>query len=221
MAQTQLIDIYHALLERFGPQHWWPGETEFEMMVGAVLTQNTNWGNVEKALTNLKNAGLLTADKIDKLPPQRLAELVKPAGYFNIKAKRLKNLIHWLCATYDGNLDNLRPLSVDRLREELLSINGVGRETADSIILYALKKPTFVVDAYTHRILSRHHLIDREAGYEDIKEFCQSHLPEDVQLYNEFHALIVKLGKTYCKTRPQCPGCPLEGTPHTVEADEF
>jgi endonuclease III related protein len=214
-----LMEFYEALLARYGPQDWWPGETDFEVMVGAVLTQNTNWKNVEKAIANLKAADLLTPPALDDLAERQLAEYIRPAGYFNIKAKRLKNLIRWLMDEFDGSLKPLRDYSIDRLREELLSINGIGRETADSIILYALHKPTFVVDTYTYRVLVRHGCIDAESDYELIKEFFESHLPEDVQLFNEFHALIVQVGKNHCKPRPLCADCPLEQFDHDKEPE--
>jgi len=213
----ELIDIYEALLGHFGRQGWWPGESGFEMMVGAVLTQNTNWGNVEKAVANLKKAGCLSPAVIDRMGPKELAELIRPAGYFNIKAKRLKNLVGWFCQEYQGSTELLAGLSVARLREELLSINGIGPETADSIILYALAKPTFVVDTYTCRVLVRHGFIEAECGYEEVKDFCESHLPAEVALYNEFHALLVAAGKNHCKVRAQCLHCPLEQFDHYTE----
>ncbi|GAF99614.1 unnamed protein product, partial [marine sediment metagenome] len=189
----ELMSFYQALWARYGPQGWWPGQSSFEVMVGAVLTQNTNWKNVEKAIANLKTANSLTHQAIDRMSCETLAQLIRPAGYFNLKARRLKNLIRWLSEQFHGSLEALSECSIDRLRQELLSVNGIGPETADSIILYALQKPTFVVDAYTCRILVRHGFLDSESDYEQIKEFCQNHLPEDVDLYNEFHALIVRV----------------------------
>lgn len=211
------MQFYQVLLDHYGRQHWWPGDSPFEVMVGAVLTQNTNWSNVEKAIRNLKQADTLDPHKIDELTPEKLAGLIKPAGYFNIKAKRLKNLIHWFCREYDGSIEELKELSVERLREDLLQINGIGRETADSILLYALEKPAFVVDTYTCRILVRHGCIGAEYDYEQIKEYCQEQLPPDLALYNELHALIVCVGKNHCKPRPQCMDCPLEAFEHTLE----
>jgi len=216
-ADNQLMTFYDVLLKSFGPQHWWPGDTPFEVMVGAVLTQNTNWSNVEKAINNLKAANLLTPEKLNTLSTKELAELIRPAGYFNIKARRLQNLVRWFCAEYDAQIDCLQELTVDRLRAELLSINGVGRETADSIILYALEKPTFVVDTYTYRILSRHHLIDPESDYEQIKEYCEMNVTSEIAIFNEFHALFVRLGKDYCKPRPKCENCPLRSFEHTIQ----
>jgi endonuclease-3 related protein len=217
MINQTLNEIYQLLFERFGPQHWWPGDTQFEIIIGAILTQNTNWTNVEKAITNLKAADCLSPEKLYHLEITRLAELIRPAGYFNIKAKRLKSFLNWLFENYDGKLLNLESLDTIRLRDELLAIKGVGRETADSILLYALNRPVFVVDAYTARVAIRHELIEPGADYEQLRELFQLNLPEDVQLFNEYHALLVKLGKEFCRPKARCPGCPLEKLPHTVE----
>jgi endonuclease-3 related protein len=216
MLSDQLKQIYDLLYKRFGPQDWWPGDTPFEVIVGAVLTQNTNWTNVEKAITNLKKAKVLTPDKLHRLDIAKLAELIRPAGYYNIKASRLKNLIGWLFINYAGNLAVLKDVDTDRLRGELLSVSGIGPETADSILLYALDRPVFVVDAYTARICSRHHLIDDGADYHQIQELFESNLPADVKLFNEYHALLVRLGKDFCRPAPQCQTCPLNSLPHSV-----
>ena len=213
----ELIRFYEALLARFGPQGWWPGESGFEVMVGAVLTQNTNWANVEKAIANLKKENLLDPAALNDISREKLAQLIRPAGYFNVKTKRLKNLIGWFCREYQGSLEALAQSDISRLREELLSVNGIGLETADSIILYALGKPTFVVDTYTYRVLVRHGCIDMESDYEQIKEYCEGHLLEEVTLYNEFHALIVRVGKEYCRPKPRCADCPLEQFEHCIE----
>ncbi len=202
--------IYELLLAAYGPQHWWPGETPFEMMVGAVLTQNTNWKNVEKAIANLRSRGLLSPEALHRLRPAELAELIRPAGYYNIKAKRLGNLVRFLVEEFAGDLGAMRRLSAGELRERLLSVNGVGRETADSIALYALEKPTFVVDAYTARVMHRHGLIDETADYDEIKETFESNLPLDAKMFNEYHGLIVRVGKLHCRKRPVCEGCPLD-----------
>ena len=209
MSSERLRKIYDLLYARFGPQHWWPGDTPFEVVVGAVLTQNTNWGNVEKAIANLKKAKMLTPEKLHKIKSAELAKLIRPAGYFNIKASRLKNLIDWLFKNYAGKLAKLKTISTHQLRGQLLGVSGVGPETADSILLYAFDRPVFVVDAYTRRILSRHHLIKFEAGYEQIRTFFESSLPENIQLFNEYHALLVRTGKFFCKPTPLCAGCPL------------
>ena len=205
-----LMKIYHKLFATFGSQGWWPGDGPFEVLVGAVLTQNTNWGNVERALQNLKAAGKLSPQALHQTRPHELAELIRPAGYFNVKANRLKNLIDWFFENYDGNLKAMFSENLDSLREGLLSVRGIGRETADSILLYAGDMPSFVVDAYTYRVLSRHLLIPEDSTYEEIKSFFEDNLPKDVQLYNEYHALLVKVGKDYCKPRnPRCNECPL------------
>jgi endonuclease-3 related protein len=217
MLSEQLTEIYQMLFDRFGPQHWWPGETAFEIITGAILTQNTSWANVEKAIANLKTANLLTAEEIYHLDASKLAELIRPAGYYNIKAKRLKSFLNWLFQNYDGQLTNLENLDTDRLRAELLAVKGVGRETADSILLYAFDRPIFVVDAYTARVAVRHGLIEPGADYEQLRDLFQSNLPQDVQLFNEFHALLVRLGKDFCRPKAKCPGCPLEKLPHTLD----
>jgi endonuclease-3 related protein len=219
MTGKQLTEIYDLLFERFGAQHWWPGETQFEIMTGAILTQNTNWTNVEKAIGNLKRAGLLEPKRIYQFDTSKLAELIRPAGYYNIKAKRLKNFLAWLFNEYGGQLKDLDDVPTEILRGQLLSITGIGPETADSILLYALDRPVFVVDAYTARIATRHHLIDSGADYEQLRELFQSNLPEDVRLFNEYHALLVRVGKEFCRPRPNCGDCPLNHLPHTVERE--
>lgn len=206
---STLTDIYNRLYSAFGPRHWWPGDSPFEVVVGAILTQNTNWKNVEKAIQNLKDAGEFTPERLHEIDIHKLAGLIKPAGYFNVKAKRLKKFINWLFKNYDGSLSQMFAQELAPLRERLLSVNGIGPETADSILLYAGNKPTFVVDAYTHRILSRHNLIPQESMYYDIKAFLEENLPEDVKLYNEYHALLVQLGKEYCRPKKRCESCPL------------
>ncbi len=213
----QLTEIYGLLFERFGPQHWWPGETRFEIIVGAILTQNTSWSNVEKAIDNLKAANMLDVNTLNNLPIEELAQLIKPAGYFNVKAKRLKSFMDWLFVEYGGELDSLEQLSTDQLREELLGVKGIGPETSDSIVLYAFDKPIFVVDAYTARVMARHELVEPPFDYEGLQMLFTSSLNEDVQLYNEYHALLVCVGKEFCKPKAKCPGCPLEKLPHHLE----
>ncbi len=215
----QLTQIYQLLFGRFGPQNWWPGETLFEIITGAILTQNTNWTNVKKAITNLKSADLLNPEKLHQLELSDLAGLIRPAGYYNIKAKRLKNFIDWLFQNYDGQLANLENIDTDRLRAELLDIKGIGRETADSILLYALGRPIFVVDAYTARVAVRHGLIEPDTDYEQLQELFQSNLPQDVKLFNEYHALLVRAGKDYCRPQAKCTGCPLEDLPHNLDIE--
>lgn len=207
-------EMYEALLARFGPQKWWPGQTPTEVVIGAILTQNTAWRNVTRAIDNLRVAGLLDLPALQKVPLEQLAEIIRPAGYYNVKARRLRNLVDHVCGPYRGDLDAFFDQPVYALREELLSINGVGRETADSIILYAALKPTFVVDAYTARILRRHYLIDDTVDYEDIKTLFETALPADLQIYNEYHALIVACGKDYCRPQARCDLCPLAAFAH-------
>jgi endonuclease-3 related protein len=207
---ANLRDYYKSLLRRFGPQDWWPGETPFEVMVGAILTQNTAWSNVEKAIHNLKTYDLLDPHKLHELDQDTLALAIKPAGYFNVKAKRLKSFIDWFVTRHQGDVEALKRIPPDRLRAELLEVKGIGPETADSILLYALDVPTFVVDAYTYRVLTRHDLIGEEATYEDMKELFQKRLPPDRKLFNEFHALIVAVGKDFCRSKARCDECPLK-----------
>lgn len=206
----ELMSIYDSLYAHYGPQHWWPGDTPFEVMVGAILTQNTNWGNVEKAISNLKAAGALSAKKIYDMPEAELARLIRPSGYFNIKAKRLKAFITYFIGRYGGSVARIKKTDCDTLRREVLAVNGVGPETADSILLYALGCPTFVVDAYTKRIFSRHGFFAEDADYHDVRSFFMERLPVDVQLYNEYHALIVRLAKDRCmKKAGICELCVL------------
>ena len=221
MISDQLNEVYQRLFDCFGPQHWWPGQTQFEIITGAILTQNTNWANVEKAIANLKSANCLTPERLYHLDVSQLAEYIRPAGYYNIKTKRLKNFINWLFENYDGRLTNLETVDTDQLRAELLAINGIGFETADSILLYALARPVFVVDAYTARIAFRHQLIEPDANYEQLRELFQSNLPEDTQLFNEYHALLVRVGKEFCRPKARCPGCPLEELPHSLDTEYF
>jgi len=206
-----LLQIYNTLYKTFGPQHWWPGDTPFEIAVGAILTQNTNWGNVEKAIINLKQSGALDANVLHKIPHAKLAALIKPAGYFNIKAKRLKHFLSFLANHYSGVIEGMKDNDLHQLRHQLLEVNGIGPETADSILLYSLDKPIFVIDAYTKRVLTRHNIIPEDATYHEVQELFHKSLPADVPLYNEYHALFVMTGKHYCKPKPKCQGCPLEG----------
>jgi len=221
MSRQTLLDIYNRLYERYGPQHWWPGETQFEIIVGAILTQNTSWKNVEKAITNLKDAGSLTPEQLHALPIGQLAELIRPAGYFNIKSQRLKHFLDWLFEKHDGTLESLEDLPLSTLREQLLAIKGIGPETADSICLYGFNKPVFVVDAYTARIFGRHGMIEAPSGYEQIQELFHGGLKHDATLFNEFHALIVQVGKEHCKRKPICDGCPLEDLPHQIDQELY
>jgi len=226
-----LLEMYESMRAEFGRQGWWPtsaekhategrpGDGALEICVGAILTQNTNWRNVEKAIANLRSAGLTSVSALEAKPQAELAELIRPAGYFNVKAKRLKNFIARVFESFGDDIEGFLDRPVEVLREELLSINGVGRETADSMILYAAGKPVFVVDAYTHRIALRHGLISPEDDYEAIRELFESQLPQDVALWNDFHAQLVCVGKGFCRPRaPACDACPLKAFPHDLDA---
>lgn len=212
MTENKFKEIYSLLSQHFGPQGWWPGDSPFEIMVGAVLTQNTNWENVRKAITNLKEAEILSFAALSALSVDELAQFIKPSGYFNIKAKRLKNLLQMITERYQGQMELLFAEDLPAGREALLSVKGIGPETADSILLYAANHPIFVVDTYTHRIFSRHHLVAEESDYYSLQEAFHDKLPTQSALYNEYHALIVALGKDYCrKNNPRCTQCPLQG----------
>lgn len=202
--------VYQRIFSLFGPQRWWPADSPFEVIVGAILTQNTNWSNVERAIKNLKKAKVLEAKKLYELPHSKLAGLIRPAGYFNIKAGRLKEFLRFFFQNYQGDLKNMRNKKSAVLREELLAVKGIGPETADSILLYALNRPIFVVDAYTRRIFFRHSLIEEDASYSQIQNLFMKSVQNDVELFNEYHALLVRLGKDFClKSKPKCPICPL------------
>lgn len=206
-----LTEMYYLLYKAFGPQRWWPGETPFEIAVGAILTQNTNWGNVEKAINNLKKQKSLNAKTLHNMADKKLALLIKPAGYYNIKTKRLKKFLDFFTNHYKGSIEKMKTADKETLREKLLNINGIGPETADSILLYALKKPIFVIDAYTKRALVRHGIVSEGSTYHEMQEIFHKNLPQDTTLFNEFHALFVKLGKDFCRTKPRCEACPLKG----------
>ncbi len=208
---SRVQEAFDLLFQHFGPQEWWPGDTALEILVGAVLTQNTNWGNVEKAIANIKSQGLMNFEALHTLKIEQLAELVKPSGYYNVKAKRLHNLLQMISDRYDGDLEFFIDEELYAARDALLQVKGVGPETADVILLYACNKPIFVVDAYTHRVFHRHNMIEEETDYHSMQEIFMDGLEQNSQLYNEYHALIVRLGKDYCKkTNPLCEGCPLE-----------
>lgn len=202
-------EVYHRLFEARGHQCWWPGETPFEVVVGAVLTQNTAWKNVEKAISNLKKASCLDPQALFAMPTEELSSLIRPAGYYNIKAKRLKALLGFLISEAGGDVLNLSRLPVMELRRSLLAIQGIGRETADSIILYAVGKPIFVVDAYTRRIFSRLGLLDDKMDYDEIRAIFESNLKPDLELFKDYHAQIVVHGKDQCRKKPRCDGCVL------------
>ena len=215
--KSRLERFYKELYNKFGPQAWWPAETALECILGAILTQNTSWKNVEKALDNLMSDNLISIERLSLITADELAFLIRPSGYYNQKAFKIKNFVSFLTREYSGSLDNLLAEDKSSLREKLLSLKGIGPETADSIMLYAGMKPVFVVDVYTWRILSRHGLVPLDTSYGEIQELFTDSLDEDVGMFNEYHALLVKLGKEHCKKRnPLCAGCPLEYDPHTV-----
>ena len=206
---SPLAAIFRALLKHFGPQHWWPGRTRLEVCVGAILTQNTAWTNVEHAIRNLRRARALNLPALHVAPLPQLAAWIRPAGYFNVKARRLRAFTTLVTERFGGRLEKLFALPTTQLRAALLAVNGIGPETADSIMLYAAQQPVFVVDAYTRRFLHRHGWISAKASYDEVATLFTAHLPGDEKLFNEFHALIVALGKNYCRTRPLCAKCPL------------
>lgn len=206
----QLRAYYDVLFQAHGPQHWWPGRTRFEVIVGAILTQSTSWTNVERAITALRRENLLSAMALEHLPLARLSKLIRSSGYFRQKARKLKAFVHFLRLRYQGSLDKMFATPTLELREQLLGVHGIGPETADSILLYAGNHPVFVVDAYTRRILERHQLIDGKHSYEQMRRLFEQNLPLSPQLYNEFHALIVHTGKHFCRKRqPDCDRCAL------------
>ena len=204
-----LQDIYSRLLQCYGSQHWWPADEPFEVMVGAILTQSAAWLNVEKAITNLKAARALSPQALRRFGLAEIATLIRPCGYYNAKARKLKSLAHWLGEYCNDNLNKLFANSTDQLRQQLLSVYGIGQETADSIILYAANKPIFVIDAYTRRIINRIGLAPDSNSYTAYQSLFMDNLPADVGLFNEYHALLVCLGKNVCRTRPLCQQCCL------------
>ncbi len=205
--QTPFHHVYHLLDAAYGPQHWWPGETPFEVMVGAILTQNTAWTNVEQAIANLKQAGWLTPQAVVTVERDALAQCLRPSGYFNVKAERLVHFCEWLLD--QGGLTSLCRWSTDRLRAGLLGVKGIGPETADAILLYAFQRPVFVIDAYTRRIFSRLGLLDAHAGYESLRHHFEQTLGPDIPRFNQYHALIVRHAKVACRSRPHCADCAL------------
>ncbi|MBN1406058.1 MAG: endonuclease III domain-containing protein [Candidatus Omnitrophica bacterium] len=207
--KDRLSLVYSVLYKIYGPQKWWPADSVFEVIVGAILTQNTSWKNVERAIANLKSSRNLSPERLRKISIKKLASIIKPSGYHNVKAKRLKNFIKYLFKSYKGSLNRLFSQPIAAIRQGLLSVNGIGPETADSIILYAAKKPVFVIDAYTKRILFRCGIIKYDLPYEQIQAVFHKNLPMNAALFNEYHALIVEHGKNVCKTKPLCCKCAL------------
>ncbi|MBN1881178.1 MAG: endonuclease III domain-containing protein [Deltaproteobacteria bacterium] len=210
--RTLLETIYQSLHGHFGHRNWWPGDTPFEIAVGAILTQNTSWANVTKAIDNLKGAGVLTQSAMARLPQNELEELIRPSGFFRVKGRRLKCFLDYLAREWEGDMSLALAGDLTAARERLLGVSGIGPETADSILLYAGGRPVFVVDAYTKRVLVRHDLVDETASYHDIQALFMDHLPHDAELFNDFHAQFVAVGKEYCRPKhPRCSECPLEG----------
>ena len=207
--RATLLDYYRDLHSRYGPQDWWPGESPFEVAVGAILVQGTKWRNVEKAIATLKTYGLLDPVRILETDDETLGLAIRPSGTFRVKARRLRTFVRWF-VDRGGDVDRIRELGLSRLREELLEIRGIGRETADAILLYAFGLPSFVIDRYTWRILTRHEMAPEDVTYEEMKEMFEGSLGRDRELYNEFHALIVRVGIEHCRSKAKCAGCPLE-----------
>jgi len=207
---SELLSIYQKLFDRYGPRNWWPAESAFEMAIGAILTQNTNWNNVEKAIANLRAEEALDCQRICAIERLELEALIRPAGFFRQKAERLQLFACYLRDHYQGSLENMLRQPLEPLREELLALKGVGPETADSILLYAGEQPSFVVDAYTGRLFTRLGLLRGDEKYAPIRSFFMSRLPAETGLYNEYHALIVVQCKEHCRKRPLCADCPLE-----------
>ena len=208
-----LLTLFETLLHAFGPQGWWPAETPFEVIVGAILTQNTSWNNVTQAIERLKKRDLLELPRILEADPETLRECVKPSGFYNQKTRYLLAFCRHVHLHHHGHLEAFLGQDVPLLRRELLSIPGIGPETADSIILYAAQKPSFVVDAYTKRILSRHGWVPPTIGYEALRQVFMDALPPDVYLFQEFHALLVRVGHLFCRRTPRCDGCPVDVVP--------
>jgi endonuclease-3 related protein len=209
-----LPEIYRILFDAFGPQHWWPARTPTEVVIGAILTQNTAWRNVERAIAALDAAGALDFPRLHELSEAQLAELIRPAGTYRVKARRLKAFVAWLMESAGGDLHAALSGDLAEVRRRLLDVPGIGPETADAILLYAGGRPSFVVDAYTGRILFRHLLVPPDAGYAEIKALFEEALPPDAAVFNEYHALLVELAKRHCRARPDCDRCPLRPLPH-------
>lgn len=206
---SPLIEMYQLLMAHYGPTHWWPGDTDFEVAIGAILTQNTAWTNVEKAIDNLKREDLLDPVRLLNAPLEHLETALRPSGYYRQKAERLRIFCDYLQSRYRGRIANMRKKPTDLLRAELLALKGIGPETADDILLYACHKIIFVVDAYTRRILFRHGMAPETLGYADLQALFHDDLPADLNLFQEFHGLIVYTGKDFCRTKPRCTDCPL------------
>lgn len=207
--RNELLEIYEKMDRHFGDLKWWPADGPFEVMVGAILTQNAAWANVEKAIAALKKRNLLNPESILGISDEYLADLIRPSGYYRLKASRLKSFVRFFTENYFGNVKIMQKEDLWALRERLLGVWGIGRETADSILLYACEKPVFVVDTYTKRILYRHGLITKDLTYEAVQYLFMQNLPHDRSLFNQYHALLVNTGKHFCRKNPDCAGCPL------------
>lgn len=216
-----LLDIYNRLFSAYGPQYWWPADGPFEVIIGAILTQSTAWGNVEKSIITLKDRDALSPEVLRQLSREELAEMVYPSGYYNAKALKIKAFVQWLGENWNDDLDRLFALDTLQLRQTLLGLYGIGEETADSIILYAARKTVFVIDAYTRRIISRLGLASPTQSYSVLQGLFMQHLPLDERLFNEYHALLVRHGKDACKKRPLCGGCCLSSLCSIHKASSF
>ncbi len=207
--RERLEEIYQRLRRQYGPQNWWPGNGSFEIAIGAILTQSTNWGNVKKALNNLKQARIMSPEGLRSIPEEQLAHLIYSSGYFNAKAKKLKAFVQFLGQRFNDDIEAMQAQDMETLRKELLAVHGIGEETADDILLYIAKKPSFVIDAYTRRIVDRLDISPKIKSYGSYRNFFMSNLPPDEPLFNEYHALLVSLGKYACKKQPLCEECCL------------
>jgi len=207
--RARLLRVYRDLLRRFGPQGWWPGRSPFEVALGAILTQHAAWSQAARAVTALRARRLLDPQALAQASDATLHEAIRPAGTYRLKARRVRDFTEWLLARFDGRFERMRRAPLDALRRELLAVPGLGPETVDAILLYAAGRPVFVADAYARRVLSRHRLLSPRADYETARAFVEGHLPSDPALFNELHALLVTVGKTFCRTVPLCRECPL------------
>ncbi len=207
--QNKLMNLYDKMFSAYGPRHWWPGDTPWEICVGAVLTQNTNWRNVERAIANLKNINALSPEKIMAMPHEELAEAIRPSGYYNLKAKRLRAVTSWWLENVVNNKLSPDEKPLEYWRDSLLEVKGAGPETVDSILLYAFNLPTFVIDAYTKRIMARHFGTGKDIPYDQLRNLFMDNLPHDARLFNEFHALFVETAKNACLKKSCLPECPL------------
>ena len=215
----RLIKIYSKLLDNYGEQHWWPADNKLECAIGAILTQNTSWKNVEKAIVNIKSAMDITVENLSAISADELSVLIRPSGFYKLKAKRIKGLLEFILNEYHGNIENMEHQNTITLRSGLLSVNGIGPETADCILLYALNKPVFVIDKYTYRFLYRHGLVERETNYKEMQDLFMENLENRSDLFGEFHALIVEVGKNHCKKKAICEDCPINFDTHNFSSE--